>query len=66
MAREPAARGNAQQLGPRSAHPGIVQTTLEPVILSSMTKLPRIKEGKGQLQLCQGLIWHGAPAMVAE
>ena len=65
-AREPAALGNAQQLGPLSAHPGIVRTIPQLVILSSMTKLLRIKEEKGHLQLCQGLIWHGAPAMVAE
>ena len=65
-AREPAVRGNAQQLGPRSAHPEIVRTIPQLVILSSMTKLLRIKEEKGHLQLCQGLIWHGAPAMVAE
>ena len=65
-AREPAVRGNARQLGPRSAHPEIVRTIPQLVILSSMTKLLRIKEEKGHLQLCQGLIWPGAPAMVAE
>ena len=66
MAREPAVQGNARHSGPRSVPPGIALTIPEPVILSSMTKLPMGKEGKGQLQLCQGLIWHGAQAMGAE
>ena len=39
MAGEPAVRGNAQLLVPRSVHPGSVPMTLEPVILSSQAKM---------------------------
>ena len=60
-AREPAVRGNARRSGPRSVPREIVRKTPEPVILSSLTKLLRIKEGEGQLPLTQGVTWDGAP-----
>ena len=58
---EPAVRGNARRSGPRSVPQGIVQTTPEPVIFLSVTKLLRIKGAEGQLQLTPEVIWDGAP-----
>ena len=65
-AREPAARGNARRSGPPSVPLRIVQTTPEPVRLTSPVKVPMIDQGDSQLLLCQGLIWRGAPVMGAE
>ena len=62
VAKESAVKGNAQHLGPRFVPRGSALT----VILSSMKKIPNANKEEGQLQLCQGLIWRGAPVMGAE
>ena len=68
MAGEPAVRGNAQLLGPRSVHPGSVPMTPERVILSSEAKMRKIHKvvDRPPLTLAATLIGAQMPSTSAE